>query len=120
MTLRNKSHIHEEITNDLPIGMIITIQYCREKRLLASSCPSVCLFVRLSFYPPRISAIPTRRISVKFDIGDFYEKSIEELKICLKSNEDTLGEDVLLLSVTNSIQKHCCTTLSFVVVDSDM
>jgi hypothetical protein len=94
VTLRNKSHIHEEITNDLPLGMIITIQYCREKRLLASSCPSVCLFVRLSFYPPRISAIPTRRISVKFDIGDFYERSIEELKICLKSKEDTLGEDV--------------------------
>ena len=48
------------------------------KRLLRSSC----LPVRPS---TRISVAPTDRISVKFEVGDFYEKSVEKLQIQIKS-----------------------------------
>jgi hypothetical protein len=53
----------------------------QEKRLLASSCPSVCLSLRLL---SRISVAPTGRISVKFNLGDFCEKSVEIPQIWLK------------------------------------
>jgi hypothetical protein len=50
----------------------------REKYLLASSCP----FIHLSVH---ISAVPTGRISVKFDTGDFM-KIFEKLQFWLKSD----------------------------------
>jgi hypothetical protein len=42
------------------------LSHSREKRLFASSFPSICLSAC-------ISAAPTGRISVKFDIGEFFE-----------------------------------------------
>jgi hypothetical protein len=52
----------------------------REKYRLASSCP----FVHLSAH---ISAVPTGRISVTFDTGDFM-KIFEKLQFCLKSDRN--------------------------------
>jgi hypothetical protein len=48
-----------------------------KKYLLASLCMSVCLSAC-------ISAVPTGRIFVRYDTGDFYGKSVEKLQIWLK------------------------------------
>ena len=56
----------------------------REKRLLPSSCPSVCLFG----CPHVTSAVPTGRISVKFYIGDFLWKSVKKTETWLQSGKN--------------------------------
>jgi len=53
----------------------------RQNRLLVSSYPSVRPFVCLFAW---ISPAPTGRIFVKFDIRDWYEKSIEKIYVWLK------------------------------------
>ena len=86
----------------------------REKRLLASSCLFVCLF-------SCISAAPTGRILLKFDIR-VLRKSIENVQIWLKWDKCighfTLHEDLskfILLTVVrntlyldNSKKGTCC------------
>jgi hypothetical protein len=42
---------------------------------------SVCL-------PPCISAVPTGPIFMTFDIEEFYKKSVEKYRICLKAGKN--------------------------------
>ena len=76
MTLTNETCIRDEISNDLPGGMVVANQCCRERRPFALSRPSVCRPARTSFHLPGISAVPpplpTGRISMKFGIEDFH------------------------------------------------
>jgi hypothetical protein len=53
----------------------------REKHLLVPSCPSTS---SSAF----INAAPTGQISVKYDIGDFYENMSEKRQIWLKSGKN--------------------------------
>jgi hypothetical protein len=52
-------------------------------RIVAKSAYYIC-HVRLS---TRISAAPTGRISMKFQIGNFYENLLRKSKFCLKSDK---------------------------------
>lgn len=47
----------------------------REKRLLTSPCPTVCLSVFLSAY---LRSAPAGNIFVKFDTGDFYYENLSK------------------------------------------
>ena len=57
----------------------------QSRKAPVSFVTSVRLFVRLS---ASIRRAPIERISMKFDVGDFCEKSIGELKILIKSDKN--------------------------------
>ena len=69
--------INFQISTAVLLSFQAPSQNC-EKRLLASSC--------LSFCPSaRNKSAPTRRIPIKFDVLVFFQKSVEKIKVSLKS-----------------------------------
>jgi hypothetical protein len=69
-----------------PAAVVLRYQYCSildaNISLVIAVCQSVSLYVCLSVCPSAcISAVPTGRIFVKFDIGDFYENLSALVKI---------------------------------------
>ena len=69
-----------------------------EKRLLASSFPTLSLSLSLSLSPPfclhETNSAPTRSIFVEFDIWPFFRESSEQIESAIKIWQYSLHEDL--------------------------
>jgi hypothetical protein len=77
----------------------MSLQNC-EKRLLAPSCLSVCLAVRLSVW---INSAATGRIFIKFDIWVFFENLFRKRGVSLKCDKNN---GLFCLKITIHLLSH--------------